>query len=135
MTGRSCDGRRREQGAGSVLAIATIAVVMAAGAVGTAIAQAVAVRQVAAVAADASALAAAARARLGAVTACGSAAQVARADRTRLERCELSGDFVTVTVSAPPPALFAWLGATRLNALAGPAETYQEKPTPLAGPS
>jgi secretion/DNA translocation related TadE-like protein len=129
-----CD-RSPDDGAGSVLAVAAIAVVMAAGALGTAVVEAVSVRRLAAVAADASALAAAARASLGEATACASAVRVARADGARLERCELSGDVATVAVSATPPTPFGWQGAARVQARAGPVETYPEKPTPLAAPS
>lgn len=127
--------RSREDGAGSVLVVAVIAVVMAAGAVGTAVVQAVAVRHLAAVAADASALAAAARAHLGGAAACAGAARVATADGARLDRCELAGDVATVTVSAVPRAMLGWQGTARLNARAGPVETYQEKPAPGGTPS
>ena len=132
-----CDtgGRSPDDGAGSILAVAAMAVVLLAGALGTAVVEAVQVRHLAAGAADAAALAAAAQATQGAATACASAALVARTDGARLERCDLSGDVATVTVSAAPPALFAWQGVARLNARAGPAETYREKPAPLAGPS
>ena len=115
--------------------MAVIAVVMLAGAVGTAVVEAVAVRHLAAGAADAAALAAAGRARQGSAAACAWAARVARIDGASLERCQLSGDVATVTVTAAPPPLFGWQGLARLNARAGPAETYREKPAPLAEPS
>jgi secretion/DNA translocation related TadE-like protein len=135
---RARDGPRTgrgDEGAGTVLAVALIALVVAAAAMGAAVVEAVTVRHLAAGAADAGALAAAARAQLGPASACASAARIVRADGARLERCELSGEVATVTVSAVPPAPFGWQGAARLNARAGPAETYREKPTPLATPS
>lgn len=132
-----CDaeGGCPDEGSGSILAVTVMAVVLLAGALGTAVVEAVQVRHVAAGAADAAALAAAAQASRGAARACASAAAVARADGARLERCELSGDVATVTVSAAPLALLGWQGVARLNARAGPTETYPEKPTPLVGPS
>ena len=130
---RGARGVCPDEGAGSILVVAAMAVVVLAGALGIAVVEAVQVRHLAAGAADAAALAAAAQARRGAETACASAGLVARSDGARLVRCQLSGDVATVTVSAAPAALFGWQGAVRVDARAGPAETYQAKPTPLAG--
>ena len=126
----------RQDGSASVLVLAMMLAVLAAGCAATALAEAIDVRHQAAAAADAAALAAAADATEGAAAACGLAARVARADHAELQACELTGAVATVTVAARAQLLpFAVGGVARLNARAGPAETYRDKAAPVADPS
>lgn len=124
--------RRGERGSATVLSVAVVVTILAAGSVSTAVTAAVAARHRAAVAADAGALAAASRVQDGPVAACALAARVARADGAHLTRCGVAGAVATVTVEVRLPLLLRWQGAARLNARAGPADTYREKPLPVA---
>jgi secretion/DNA translocation related TadE-like protein len=128
-------GRPREQGSASVLVIAVMIVVLAAGAFATAVAEAVAARHEAAVAADASALAAAAHLVAGGAVACELAARVAIADGAQLRGCAIQAGAATVTVEVAHRLVFAWPAVVRLNARAGPTETYREKAAPVHRPS
>jgi len=51
--------------------------------------------------------------------------ELARANHGRLVACTLRGSVADVTVSAAAGGWLGWLPAVRLNARAGPAETYQ----------
>lgn len=123
--------RRREAGAATVLVLAASAAVLAAGGVGAAMSGAVVVRHRAATAADASALGAALQAGGGQQAACARAGRLARANHARLVACTLRGGVAEVSVAAHAGGWLAWLPAVRLNARAGPAETYREEPAPL----
>jgi secretion/DNA translocation related TadE-like protein len=131
----------RERGAATVFVLAIIGVVLAAGVIAAMAAAAVLTRHRAAVAADAAALAAASTVVAGASSACGTAARVAGENGARLASCAVGGSTVEVSVAVRPPGCLAWLdrvgrlGEARLNARAGPAETYGEKPAPLDGSS
>ena len=125
-----------ERGSGSALALATVALVLAAGALATGVALAVNARHYAAVAADAAALAAASHATAGPGVACERAARVARANGVRLQACALDGAVASVAVEAT--VRLPWIGhggAVRLNARAGPAETNRDKAAPVVRPS
>jgi secretion/DNA translocation related TadE-like protein len=124
-----------EQGSASVLAMAIVIVVLAAGGVATAVAEAVAARHQAAVAADASALAAASHLAAGSGLACELAARVAVADGAHLRLCAVTASLVTVTVEVVHRFVFGWPAVVRLNARAGPAETYRKKVPPVVRPS
>jgi secretion/DNA translocation related TadE-like protein len=128
----SCSRRAVDRGSGTVLAITVVLVILAAGGLAAALAQAVEVRHRAAVAADAGAIAAASRLADGTSGACAVAARVVSADRADLQSCTAVGSVVTVTVQVA--AKLPWLGpvqTVRLNARAGPAETFGEKPAPV----
>jgi secretion/DNA translocation related TadE-like protein len=120
-----------DQGAATVLVLAVAAAVLAAGVVATVAAGLALLRHRAAIAADNAALAAALSAPVGAPAACASAAQVARANGAQLAGCTLHDAVAEVTVTAAPGAWLSWVGAVRLNARAGPAETYPDEPVPL----
>jgi secretion/DNA translocation related TadE-like protein len=123
--------RPAERGAATVLVLAVAAAVLAAGVLATAAGGLVVLRHRAAVAADNAALAAALSAPVGPPAACTSAAQVARANGARLAGCTLHDAVAEVTVTAAPSAWLRWVGTVRLNARAGPAETYPDEPVPL----
>ena len=125
-----------EQGSATVLVLAVMLVVLAAGVVATAVAETVDARHHAAVAADAAALAAAARLIDGQAAACSAAARVARADGVTLQTCEIAGAEAIVTVTAA--TRIPWIrgeGLVRLNARAGPVETNRDKATPVVRPT
>ena len=121
----------REQGAATVLVLAVAGVVLAAGAVGSSVAEAVLLRHRAAQAADAAALGAATRVGLGDGAACARADEVAGANGARLVACVVRDAVVTVAVRSSARGWWAWMPAVRLNARAGPAETYREESAPL----
>jgi secretion/DNA translocation related TadE-like protein len=123
--------RPGDHGAATVLVLAVAGAVLAAGVVATAAGGLALLRHRAAVAADNAALAAAWSAPLGAPAACASAAEVARADGARLTGCMLQDAVAEVTVSASPSAWLSWVAAVRLDARAGPAETYPVESVPL----
>ena len=125
-----------ERGSASVLMLATVVLVLVAGALATDVALAVDARHHAAVAADAAALAAGSRATAGTAVACALADRIARADGVRLRACTLDGPVASVTVETA--SRFPWLGqggAVRLNARAGPVETNRDKATSVVRPS
>lgn len=131
------DGRdgRDERGAATVLVLAVALAVIAAGAVAALAGAAVELRHRGAVAADAAAVAAAALATSGSEEACRVAGEVARADGAWLASCLLRGAVAEVVVQVAVPAWMRWSTPARLNARAGPAETYRDEPTPLDVPS
>jgi len=129
------NGRRDQDGAATVFVLAVAGAVLAAGGVGSAVGEAVLLRHRAGVAADAAALAAALRATAGGEHACERAAELARRDGARLVACIVRGPIAEVSVTVSADGWLAWLPPIRLNARAGPAETYREKPTPLDMPS
>ena len=130
MTGRVAD-----QGNATVLVIAVAASVLAAGVVGSALGGAIVVRHRAATAVDAAALAAALDVAAGDEPACARAARLARANAASLAGCTFHGAVVDVSITASAGGWLGWLPTVRLNARAGPAETYREKPAPLDPPS
>ena len=123
--------RLRQDGAATVLVLAIACVLLAAGVVGSLLAGAILSRHRAATAADAAALGAALTAPAGAEAACARAAEVARANGATLVACTVREAIADVTVATTPTGWLTWLPAVRLNARAGPAETYREEPTPL----
>jgi secretion/DNA translocation related TadE-like protein len=120
--GRSADG-----GSGTVLALTLIAAVVLTAAALAATGAAMVVRHRAAAAADAVALTAAHALAAGHGDPCGAARVAATALRTRLVRCRSIGVDVDVVVEAAAPAWLHWSGAARVNARAGPADTYPPK--------
>lgn len=128
-------GRRGERGAATVLVLAIALTVMAAGAVAALAGAAVQLRHRGAFAADAAALAAAVRSTDGSTAACAVAAEVARADAARLTSCVVRGSIADVVVEVHCPRWLPWSAPVRLNARAGPAETYPDEPAPLGAPS
>lgn len=121
----------RERGAATVFVLAVAAMVLAAGAVGSAVAGVVLLRHGAARAADAAALGAAMRVAAGRDAACARAAEVAGANGAGLLACAVHDAVVTVTVRSTASGWWAWLPAVRLDARAGPVETYREQPASL----
>lgn len=92
----------RDQGSGSILAVAIVAAMLGLIALSTPLYAVLSAKQRAASAADASALAAASVA-LGIVPGipCAAAASLATANRASLTRCEVDGAIVTVRLSVP----------------------------------
>jgi len=121
----------RQEGSATVLVLAISAAVLAAGAIGSAVGGATLLRHRAATAADAAALGAAMQADIGVQAACARAAQLARDNRATLVACTVHGAVADVSVAVSAGGWLAWLPVVRLNARAGPAETYREKPAPL----
>jgi secretion/DNA translocation related TadE-like protein len=113
-----------------VLVLAVTALLCAAALAVAALGAAVLTRHRGALAADAAALAAAAQVSAG-TSACAVARELAEGNGARLVRCRVTGAVVDVTVVVPPPRWATWLGHVRLNARAGPAETYPEKYAPV----
>lgn len=126
---------RRDAGAGTVVVVCLVAAVAAAGVGGADLAGAMLTRVRAAAAADAAALAAAASADLGPAGACRRARDVATRNGAVLARCSVAGHIAAVQVVRSPPAALRWAGVARLNARAGPAETYPEQPSRAGPPS
>ena len=124
-------GRGGQDGAATILVLAVAGAVLAAGAVVSAVGEAVLLRHRAGTAADAAALAAALRATAGPADACGRAAELARSNGASLVACDVRGAVADVSVSVDAAGWLAWLPPVRLNARGGPAETYREKPTSL----
>lgn len=117
----------RDDGAGSVLVVALVAV-LGVGAVGvTAVGQAVLARHRAGTAADLAALAAASAAWPSAAPgACAgqvraAAAKVAAANRGELAACRVDGSTVELVVTVPVEGWVASVGPARATARAGPA--------------
>jgi secretion/DNA translocation related TadE-like protein len=120
----------------TVVACALCALLLAAGAGATAVAEAVVVRDRAAVAADTAALAAAVAAVSGGADACAAAARVAVADGAAVSTCRVHGSVADVTARAAPPPWLGWAGAATLHARAGPADvttdgTKSDEPAPV----
>lgn len=122
---------RGEEGSATVLVLALAASMLAAGIVASAVGGAVLVRHRAALAADAAALAAAIRLSAGDPSACTRAGELARANGATLVQCSVHAAVVDVAVTVAAAGWLAWLPPTRLNARAGPAETYGEEPAPV----
>jgi secretion/DNA translocation related TadE-like protein len=118
---------RDETGSGTVLALAGVVVLVLTALALLAVAAAVSARTRAAAAADEAALAAAWWVGAGDRAACANAARVARLDGAVLATCHLAGAVADVAVDVPAPSWLRWAGSARLNARAGPAETYQEQ--------
>lgn len=127
--------RRDERGAATLLVLAIALTVMAGGAVAALAGVTVQLRHRGAFAADAAALAAAVRSTDGSTAACAVAAEVARADGARLTSCTVQGSVADVAVEVGLPRWLLWSAPVRLNARAGPAETYPDEPAPLDAPS
>lgn len=127
--------RREERGAATVLVLAIALAVVAGGAIAAMAGAAVQLRHRGAFAADAAALAAAVRSPDGSTAACAVAAEVARAGGGRLTSCAVHGSIADVIVEVECPRWLQWSAPIRLNARAGPAETYPDEPAPLGAPS
>ncbi len=108
-----------ERGAATVLALALAAVLMMVGLAGAWVGAAVARHRVAQSAADLAALAGAQAVQEGG-SACAVAAEVARANRTRLSACSLRGEDVWVSVELAAPPLLGRSGTLTGRARAGP---------------
>lgn len=128
-------GGRNQEGAATVFVLAVAGAVLAAGGLGAAVGEAVLLRHRAGAAADAAALAAALPAAAGQGNACGRAAELTRRAGARLGSCTVRGAIAEVSVTVSADGWLAWLPPVRLNARAGPVETYREEPTPLDVPS
>jgi secretion/DNA translocation related TadE-like protein len=131
MSRRSTHDGSAQDGSATVLVLAVASALLAAGVVGSAVGGAVLLRHRAASAADAAALAAAMRADAGPGAACARGAALARANGGRLVSCSVHGPVADVSVAVSAGGWLSWLPAVRLNARAGPAETYREEPAPL----
>jgi len=115
-------------GSGTVLALALIVVVLLGAGTIAAVGAAIVARHRAAAAADAAALTGARALAVGTADPCASAGAAAGALGARLVQCRTVGADVDVVVEAAAPPWLRWAGAARLNARAGPAGTYSEKP-------
>lgn len=120
----------RDDGFASLVVVAGAAVLLLALAAGAVLADLHATGSRARAAADLAALAAARDAPGGTDSACAQAAEVAQANRARIESCAIGGSFdVDVVAAAPPGALLARVAAllglpepvVRARAVAGPA--------------
>jgi secretion/DNA translocation related TadE-like protein len=110
-----------ERGAGSILVLCAVAVVLTVSFAVITLAGGYDARHRAATAADLAALAAAGRARSGAPSACAFARTVAEANGGVLKSCELVGWQVVVSVAAQTTGPSAWLPDPVRRARAGPA--------------
>lgn len=109
-----------EHGAGSVLMLSAVMVVMTALLAISVLAAGHTARRQAAAAADLAALAAAERLNSGVADPCATAKQVASSNGARLRECEVDGVEVEVLVHVPAPV--PWLPPQNRRARAGPAD-------------
>jgi secretion/DNA translocation related TadE-like protein len=121
LTIRGRDAGPRDRGSGTIYVLAMVAVVVLLTSAGLGLGQALVARHRAAAAADLSAISAASRVLDGPVSACKTAALVARAQGARLTRCRIDGEVADVTVEILSGLLSAYYPATGA-ARAGPAE-------------
>lgn len=116
--------RQDERGAGSVLVLVAVMVLMTALLAATVLVSGHLARRQAAAAADLAALAAARNVATGNVElACDTAASVAAANDAKLRDCVVQGAVVEIQVEVPVQALRDWLPAQLRRARAGPVES------------
>lgn len=115
-TARRCG----ERGAGTVLVLAIVLVVMIAVQAVAVLAAGQTARHRAAAAADLAALAAAQRLAAGAVDPCTDAGRIARANGAALRDCVVDGLEVEVQVRVETTSVLPWLPAQERRARAGP---------------
>lgn len=115
-TARRCG----ERGAGTVLVLAIMLVVMVAVQAVAVLAAGQTARHRAAAAADLAALAAAQRLASGAVDPCADAGRIARANGAALRDCVVDGLEVEVQVRVETTSVLPWLPAQERRARAGP---------------
>jgi secretion/DNA translocation related TadE-like protein len=121
LTIRRRHAGRRDRGSGTIYVLAMMTVVVLLTSAGLALGQALIARHRAAAAADLSAISAASRVLDGPISACKTAALVARSQGARLTTCRIDGEVAEVTVEVLSGLLSAHypaIGAAR----AGPAE-------------
>ena len=111
---------RRERGAGSILVLCGVMVVLVALLTATALGGGILARHRAAAAADLAALAAAEELRLGTGSGCAEARAVAETNGGVLQSCQVEGSRVEVSVAAPVVGPSAWLADPVRRARAGP---------------
>ncbi|MBB5787599.1 Rv3654c family TadE-like protein [Jiangella mangrovi] len=116
MRGRRCG----ERGAGTVLVLAVVLVVMVAVQAVAVLAAGQTARHRAAAAADLAALAAAQRLASGAVDPCADAGRIAQANGADLRDCVVDGAEVEVQVRVETQSALPWLPAQDRRARAGP---------------
>ncbi|RAW17820.1 Rv3654c family TadE-like protein [Phytoactinopolyspora halophila] len=120
-SGRYSRGYCRERGAGSILVLAAVGIVMVAFTVVAVLATGQSARRQAAAAADLAALAAAARMADGSTQACETARAVATANEATLVECLVYGVEVEVVVRVPVAGIGSrWLPDQDRRARAGP---------------
>jgi secretion/DNA translocation related TadE-like protein len=112
--------RRSDEGAATVLALASCAVISLVAAVLAGAGLAAVTRHRAALAADAAALAGAARSASRPEDACRVARQALEANGARLRGCFVDGPYVVVRSLVSPPAWIAWAGPAVGEARSGP---------------
>lgn len=103
---------RGQEGSGTLVALVALTVVLCAGLLTWAVAEAVVAHQRASVAADLAAIAGAAEIRRGGGAPCAASDRIARANGATLEECVVEGGDVMVTVGVPPPPLLGRLAAS-----------------------
>ncbi len=121
LTIRRSDAGRQDRGSGTIYVLAMTAVVVLLTFAGLGLGQALIARHRAAAAADLSAISAASRVLDGSISACKTAALVARSQGARLTTCRIDGEVADVTVEVLFGLLSAHYPATGA-ARAGPAE-------------
>jgi secretion/DNA translocation related TadE-like protein len=122
---RPAHGRRswqamHERGAGSILVLCGVMIVLVALLTATALGGGILARHRAAAAADLAALAAAEELRLGTGSECAEARAVAETNGGVLQSCQVEGSLVEVAVTAPVVGPSAWLADPVRRARAGP---------------
>jgi secretion/DNA translocation related TadE-like protein len=118
MTGSAC---RREHGAGSVLALSVVMMIMAMLVIAGVLAAGYSARHRAAAAADLAALAGAQRLDAGVGDPCEVAAEVAGANGGEIRDCLVDGREVEVQVRVAINSIVSWLPAQDRRARAGPS--------------
>jgi secretion/DNA translocation related TadE-like protein len=121
LTIRRRDAGRQDRGSGTIYVLAMMMVVVLLTSAALALGQALIARHRAAAAADLSAISAASRVLDGPISACKTAALVARSQGARLTTCRIDGEVADVSVevlSGLLSAHYSAIGAAR----AGPAE-------------
>jgi secretion/DNA translocation related TadE-like protein len=113
----------RERGAGSILVLCGVMIVLVALLTATALGGGILARHRAAAAADLAALAAAEELRLGTGSECAEARAVAETNGGVLQSCQVDGSRVEVAVAAPVVGPSAWLADPVRRARAGPDPT------------
>ena len=122
-----------ERGAGSVLVLGAVAIVLTVVVAVATLAAGYHARHRAATAADLAALAAAREVQAGASAACALARTVAEANAGKLRTCEVDGWRVVVAVAAPINGPVSWLPDPVRRARAGPVGSAGPLAVPMAG--
>ena len=111
---------RRDEGAATILALATCAVLAVLGGVFVEAGLAAVTRHRAALAADVAAIAAAGHSAEGPAAACAAAGRALAADGAQLVSCAVEGPFAVVRDRVAAPGWIAWAGSATAAARAGP---------------